>query len=400
MSLLKRKKFLVLATVSGLLGTLIAGVEKTPETDTSNSIIQYNSKQAAKIDLVFVLDTTGSMSGLIRGAKEKIWSIVNTMSQAKPTPEIRVGLIGYRDRSDAYITDLNQLTSDIDSIYTKLMSYRAVGGGDRPESVNQGINEAIEKMSWDKDKKTYRVVFLVGDSPPHMDYRDDVKYNDTCKIAQKKDIVINTVLCGGHNDTRKIWQEIAENANGSFFEVEQSGGAVIIATPYDKKIADLSSKLDKTRIPYGDVEKRHKYVAKQANVNSKLKSASFAAKAQRMEFNTSKAGEKNFGGDCDLLIQISSNKVTVDKIDAKKLPEKFKNMSSAQIKKYVQEQQKKRQEITKEIRNLSARRQQYIQQEAKKRGKFDKSFEKNIFDSVTPQMRKKSIFLDKKDLKL
>ena len=75
MSLLKRKKFLVLATVSGLLGTLIAGVEKTPETDTSNSIIQYNSKQAAKIDLVFVLDTTGSMSGLIRGAKEKIWSI-------------------------------------------------------------------------------------------------------------------------------------------------------------------------------------------------------------------------------------------------------------------------------------------------------------------------------------
>jgi Mg-chelatase subunit ChlD len=45
------------------------------------------ASQNPKIDVVFVLDTTGSMSGLIQTAKEKIWSIATTMASAQPTPE-------------------------------------------------------------------------------------------------------------------------------------------------------------------------------------------------------------------------------------------------------------------------------------------------------------------------
>jgi hypothetical protein len=47
-----------------------------------------------KIEVCFVLDTTGSMSGLIEGAKQKIWSIANEIISAKPTPAIRIGLVG------------------------------------------------------------------------------------------------------------------------------------------------------------------------------------------------------------------------------------------------------------------------------------------------------------------
>ena len=43
------------------------------------------------IEVVFVLDTTGSMSGLIKAAKEKIWAIANTLATADTTPEIRMG---------------------------------------------------------------------------------------------------------------------------------------------------------------------------------------------------------------------------------------------------------------------------------------------------------------------
>ncbi|MFZ1293656.1 MAG: vWA domain-containing protein, partial [Pseudomonadales bacterium] len=56
------------------------------------------------VDVVFVLDTTGSMAGLIETAREKIWSIATTMAAAQPTPAIRIGLVGFRDRGDAYIT--------------------------------------------------------------------------------------------------------------------------------------------------------------------------------------------------------------------------------------------------------------------------------------------------------
>ena len=132
------------------------------------------AEQKPRIEVCFVLDTTGSMGGLIAGAKDKIWSMANEMISAKPTPEIRIGLIGYRDKTDAYVTKVYPLSNDIDDIYAKLMAFKAQGGGDTPESVNQALSEGITKMKWSKSKKVLKVIFLVGDAPPHMDYKQDL----------------------------------------------------------------------------------------------------------------------------------------------------------------------------------------------------------------------------------
>src|SRR5438132_14334808 len=94
------------------------------------------SEAKPRIEVCFVLDTTGSMTGLIEGAKQKIWSIANEMVSAKPTPEIRLGLVAYRDRGDEYVTKVFDLTNAIDATYAQLQSFRAAGGGDTPESVN------------------------------------------------------------------------------------------------------------------------------------------------------------------------------------------------------------------------------------------------------------------------
>src|SRR5207253_11223020 len=68
------------------------------------------SNKKPRIEVCFVLDTTGSMGGLIDGAKQKIWSIANEMVSAKPTPELKLGLIGYRDRGDEYVVkSFNQI---------------------------------------------------------------------------------------------------------------------------------------------------------------------------------------------------------------------------------------------------------------------------------------------------
>ena len=74
------------------------------------------SSDRPKVEVVFVLDTTGSMGGLIQAAKEKIWSIATTMAQAQPAPEIRIGLVAYRDRGDSYITRVVDLSTDLESI--------------------------------------------------------------------------------------------------------------------------------------------------------------------------------------------------------------------------------------------------------------------------------------------
>src|SRR5688572_9417417 len=116
------------------------------------------------------------MSGLIEGAKQKIWSIANEMVAAKPTPDLRLGLVAYRDRRDEYVVKSFDLTNDIDAVYANLKNFSAGGGGDMPESVNEALHEAATKMSWNADRSVLKLIFLVGDAPPHMDYANAPQY--------------------------------------------------------------------------------------------------------------------------------------------------------------------------------------------------------------------------------
>ena len=100
-----------------------------------------------RVEVAFVLDSTGSMGGLIEGAKQKIWSIANSIIAQKPTPEVRIGLLTYRDRGDEYVTKRFDLTDDIDAVFRNLQSFAADGGGDDPESVNQALHEAVTDFS-------------------------------------------------------------------------------------------------------------------------------------------------------------------------------------------------------------------------------------------------------------
>ena len=242
---------------------------------------------AKRVEVVFVLDTTGSMGGLIDAAKEKIWSIASTLAQAQQAPEISIGLVAYRDRGDAYVTQIVDLNRDLDSMYAKLMDFAADGGGDGPEAVNEALEAAIHRVSWSQDPSTYRVVFLVGDAPPHMDYQDDVKYPQIVAAAAAKGIVVNTIQCGSMSETVTPWQHIAALGRGRYFTVEQAGSAVAIATPFDAQIATLSAELDGTRLYYGSADERAAMDAKVAATKRLNEEASVAVRARRGAFNVS-----------------------------------------------------------------------------------------------------------------
>src|SRR5678815_1902805 len=113
-----------------------------------------------KVEIVFVIDTTGSMGGLIDGAKRKIWAIANEVQKAQQKPELRVGLVAFRDQGDEYVTRASPLTTDLDKVYTTLMGLSADGGGDTPEDVNAGLDAALTTMKWTDDKDTLKMIFL------------------------------------------------------------------------------------------------------------------------------------------------------------------------------------------------------------------------------------------------
>ena len=340
-----------------------------------------------KVDVVFVLDTTGSMSGLIQTAKEKIWSIATTMASAQPTPEIRIGLVAYRDRGDRYVTKLVDLSADLDSVYAKLMDFQADGGGDTPESVNKALYDAVHGMSWSQVDQAYQVIFLVGDAPPHMDYKE-VRYPAIVADALEKGIVINTIQCGGMSTTVAPWTQIASLGHGNFFQVDQAGGAVAFTTPYDHKIAELSAKLDDTRLYYGTIEEKARMKRKVAATDKLHASASVASLARRGVFNATLGGRTNLLGENELVDAIASGTVEFDEIDTEALPAALKPMARAEQKAYVADLATKRDDLQRRIRTLSADRDSYLEKKVEEAGGLKDSLDQQLYEAVKAQAAK------------
>jgi len=366
------------------IGAINTAAQTTPAVNLLN-------QQRSTIDVVFVLDTTGSMTGLIQAAKEKIWSIASTMASAQSAPEIRMGLVAYRDRGDAYVTKVLDLSDDLDSMYARLMDFQADGGGDGPESVNQALHDAVHSMSWSQDQNTYKVVFLVGDAPPHMDYQDDVKYPDTLAAAVKKGIVVNAIQSGQNPVTTTGWQQIAQLGQGRYFQVAQAGDAVAIATPFDKKIAVLSEKLDHTRLYYGDAEEKEKQRSKVDATDKLHATSSFASRARRAAFNTSKSGEANFLGEGELVDDIASGRVELADIEQDQLPEAIKAMAPTQQKALIEETAHRRNELQQQIGELSEKRSDFLKKKVEEAGGARDSLDEKIYSAVREQAGKKGL---------
>jgi hypothetical protein len=192
--------------------------------------------------VVFVLDTTGSMSGLIEGAKQKIFSIASRIATGKPTPRLKVGLVGYRDVGDAYVTKRFDLSEDLDTVFTHLRQFRADGGGDTPEHVGRGLGEAVSKMSWSDNRETMKIIFLVGDAPP-AERGDSWNFKSWAKQARERHIVVNTVRCGGDAETATAWRYAARLTDGTFDTIGQEGGMLAVATPYDAELAKVNAEI-------------------------------------------------------------------------------------------------------------------------------------------------------------
>ena len=346
--------------------------------------IAIDTGQTPKIDVVFVLDTTGSMGGLIQTAKEKIWAIASTMASAQPTPELRIGLVAYRDRGDAYVTRVVDLSDDLDSVYATLMDFQADGGGDGPEAVNKALYDAVHEMSWSSDGQVYRSIFLVGDAPPHMDY-NEVQYADIVAAAAQKGIVVNTIQCGEMAATALPWTQIASLGNGSFFQVEQAGGAVAYSTPYDVEIAELSAKLDETRLYYGSKAERERMDAKMAATEIVVTGSSVESLARRGAFNASEGGRKNMLGEQELVAAVTDGAVKLEDIERDQLPEALKPMAPEEQEAFVQSLAEDRAELKRKIRQLAKDRNEFIASKVAAEGGAEDSLDYQFYEAVKEQ---------------
>lgn len=374
-----------------LFGTLLVSLFILSATSLAQKPRTKETKPAidnrGTLEMVFVLDTTGSMSGLIEGAKQRIWGIINEVMQKPSKPRVRVGLVAYRDIGDAYVTKVLPITEDLDKAYTTLMDYQAGGGGDGPENVRKALAEGVKNAGWSQPKQRHaQIVFLVGDAPPH-DYEQEPDVLVTTAEAVRKNMIVNTIQCGSQDDTKQIWQTIAVRGEGKYFAIAQDGGVQAISTPFDTRLADLAAKLGKTYVTYGAKEKREANVRTQVAAESRITTdAAMGAQADRA---LNKA-VNSFQYDGDLVQDVENQTVKIEDVKKENLPEDLQKMSVAERKKEIDRRIAQRTTIRAEILKLSKERDEYIAAERKKRGASG-GFDTAVAQALREQLLKKGI---------
>ncbi len=388
--------------IAGITNLSNKHLTTTPTVATANKPNKNNSAAsdipAPSIELIFCLDATGSMSGLIHTAKEKIWEIVTVLTETESASNIELGMVFYRDRGDEFVTKKTTLTTNIDSVYNELLAITASGGGDTPESVNQGLNEAVTQMQWGQEKQVYKAIFLVGDCPPHQDYKDDVPYSTTCELAKQQDIFINTIKLGTScSAAKEHFKAIADKTAGTYLELGINADDRIYTTAFDDSIAHYSKLIDASKIYYGSQQIQSTMNQKKESSLNLYDKSSKNAITTRAKFNNSKVGKTNFYGHNELITDIVDEKVNINDISESDLPEELKEVAADERLEQVKSMVKNRAQHIEKLKELTKKRDEsIIEQKKQNKDENGSSFSEEIFSIVQKQAALKGITINKR----
>ena len=316
------------------------------------------------VQLAILLDTSGSMQGLIEQAKGQLWKIVNEFLKAKQdgqTPEVQVALYEYGKSSlskgSGWIRQIVPLSTDLDKISEELFALKTNGGD---EYCGWVIKDALNNLEWSKDPKVYRAIIIAGNEPFTQ---GPVSYVDSCKAAIAKGIIVNTIHCGDEaTGINTKWQDGAALADGKYMVIDHNQAVVHIEAPQDKEIAKLSAELNGTYLAFGsDGAAAYKRQAAQDRNAMSLAPAS-GATVQRAIAKSS-ANYRN--SSWDLVDASKEENFKLGDVKAENLPVEMQKMSEAERKTFIEKKAKERSELQAKIQSLSAEREKYVAEQRK-----------------------------------
>ncbi len=325
----------------------------TPNVDNNDN------EEERKIQIALILDTSGSMDGLIEQAKTQLWGLVNELTHATingKDPLLEIALYEYGNdrfsRSSGWVKEISPLTTDLDEISKSLFSMTTNGGS---EFCGLAIKDAQEQLEWSKSDKDIKVVFIAGNEPFTQ---GTYSYEKACGNARAKGIIINTIHCGDYNTgiTGK-WKSGAIIGGGDYMAIEQNKKTIFVETPYDDKINKYGKEINKTYVYYGVKGKSKKDMQEIEDSNAESYSKSNLAKR-----NSIKASKYYKATQWDLVDAYNNNKIKIKDIKRTNLPKEIQGFSDAQLEAYIKSMSVRREIVRANIVSLNIKRKNYIKQ--------------------------------------
>lgn len=373
-------------TLISVLFALLLSLTTPSFTDETQSI------QKPLIQMVILLDTSGSMDGLIEQAKTQLWKIVNEFIAAKREgvrPEIQVALYEYGKQSipaaEGYLRMIVPLSTDLDKISEELFALKTDGGD---EYCGRVIKAAVEGLAWSKLNDDLKVIFIAGNEPFTQ---GDVDYKEACRLAISKGIIVNTVFCGPHQegiDTQ--WKDGAMLADGMYLNIDQNQQVVHIVSPQDQKIEELGKKLNETYIAYGQQGLLSKERQEEQDSNAQA-----SAPGVMLERAVCKSSANYANESWDLCDAITSGR-KLEEIPVEELPEEMKKMTLEERKAFLETKKKERESVQKEIQGLSDEREKFVAEKRREMSQVgENSFDVALIQILRNQASKKKYSWEK-----
>lgn len=319
-----------------------------------------------QVDVVIALDVSGSMSGLIESAKQRLWDIVNELERAQPQPELRLAILSYGN--PAYGSDTGYVkidlpfTADLDAVNETLFGFGTSGGD---EYVARVVSTSVNKLAWSSNPNALRILFVAGNEAATQD--PQISLQQATQAATNAGIVVNTIYCGSDNDSIAVdWRDFATMTNGLYASIDQNSAAVAnITTPMDTELAKLNQELNETYLAYGAAGERHR--ANQLDQDNNAGAMSSTAMASRV---VTKAGRLYDNSEWDLVDAMKSG-TRIDELEVEDLPDEMQTMSNEDREEFVSQRAEKRETLQAQISELDEQRRDHIEKERSSRAQAE-----------------------------
>lgn len=349
----------------------------------NNNSIEQKKKENKRntIQVALLLDTSGSMSGLIEQAKSQLWNILNELARTVKNGEetvLEMALYEYgnpdKSKNQHQINRLAAFTTDMDLISQKLFSLTTNGGDEYCGAI---IQTSLEELEW-KYGNGLKIIYIAGNEPFTQ---GPVPYTLACQKAKDKSITINTIYCGDHTTgINEYWQAGAAAGGGDYLNIDHDQQTLYIQTPYDDKINQLNNALNTTYIPYGS-----KGQLKKENQMSQDKNALSYSSANSADRAAFKSSAKYLATDWDLVDAYKKDKNILKNV--KVVPDTLQNLTADELEVRIKEIAEKRSAIQQEIQELDQKRRQYKADQTS--NSQESSLQKSMITTLKKQAKEK-----------
>jgi hypothetical protein len=344
-----------------------------------------------EIQLAILLDTSGSMDGLIAQAKSRLWKIVNELAAAKKnglTPQLQVALYEYGQDSlpaaNGYMRQIVALTNDLDRISEALFKLTTNGG---QEYCGQVIQKAISDLQWSQQKDSLKLIFIAGNEPFTQ---GSIDYKNSCREAIARGVIVNTIFCGNYQEGLQTdWKAGADLADGQYLSIDANQSPPPVAAPQDNEISHLSLELNQTYLAYG-----HDGASGKARQKEQDKNAAAVNSEVLVQRAAAKASPQYSNSNWDLVDAKKGGQVKLEEMKDEELPLEMKGMTIKERNEYVATLQGKRETLQKKIARLHDERELFVADKLKNQATTN-TLDNAIIHALRQQAAKKNFIINK-----